>query len=253
MKASFFVVFHEFFTTEHVERKHDRNDQNSIHSILLKHSKKMATEMYNQQQKRLSTRAFTSSIITFSFLGTVLTSLILYISPHHYVADWFGWQILGIELDLWEDLHLVLGLVFIFFGLYHIYLNWRPLVVAFKNKRGEQRGLRRESFYATIFFVVVIAGTVSEIPPFSTVIDLADPIRESFDHVEKRSVVPHAEQIPLDILAKILETDTQIILKKLKEAGYRNVSARHNLETLAEDYDTTPLQLYEIIQKDTLR
>ena len=204
--------------------------------------------MNKNQKKSFSARAFTSSVITFSFIGTVLTSLVLYISPHHYVADWFGWQVMGVELDLWEDLHLLLGFVFIGFGLYHIYLNWRPLVSYFKKKTGEKRGIRKESLSAIVFSAIVIIGTISETPPFSTVIDFADPIRKSFDSVDERSAVPHAEQVPLDVLARIIETDTENILKRLQAAGFSDVSVKYDLETLAEKYDQTPKELYQIIR-----
>jgi len=58
-------------------------------------------------------RPFVAFVVTFAFLITTITGIVLYIVPQGRIANWVDWHLLWLGKDQWADLHILLGLVFI--------------------------------------------------------------------------------------------------------------------------------------------
>ena len=87
----------------------------------------------------MTLRKMTSLTALLSFVGMVVTSLVLYIVPHGRVAYWADWTLLGLDKTRWGDLHINLGLLFLLALGLHIYYNWKAIVAYLKNKARQVR------------------------------------------------------------------------------------------------------------------
>ena len=127
-------------------------------------------EANNTEQKTLHWRGLTSLVVTLAFLVLATTGVIMYISPQGRVANWTGWNVLGLTKQQWIAVHTTMALLFVTAAGFHVYFNWQALVRYFVLKR--KLHLKREMVAAAAVVTVVFAGTIFEIPPFSSIIAL---------------------------------------------------------------------------------
>lgn len=126
----------------------------------------------------MNIRKITSLTALATFLLVLLTSMILYIVPAGRVAYWSDWTLLGLSKAQWEDLHLNLGIAFLLACFLHLYYNWRRLTAYLQNRLGELRIITREGTVAILITLLFSLGTLLALPPFSTVVDLNDRIKD---------------------------------------------------------------------------
>jgi hypothetical protein len=122
------------------------------------------------ERVRLHWRGLTSLVVTLAFLVLAITGVMLYISPQGRVANWTGWSILGLTKQQWIAVHTTMALLFVIAASFHVYFNWQALVRYFVLKG--RLHLKREMIGAVVVVAIVFAGTVFEIPPFSSIIAL---------------------------------------------------------------------------------
>ena len=63
----------------------------------------------------------------FSFVLLILSSIMLYVVPECRVAYWADWRIIFTKAQ-WGDLHITGGALFLVAGLWHTFLNWKPVM-----------------------------------------------------------------------------------------------------------------------------
>jgi len=128
------------------------------------------SETSNTERERLHWRGLTSLIVTLAFLVLATTGVIMYISPQGRVANWTGWNVLGLSKQQWIAVHTTMALLFVIASCFHVYFNWQALVRYLMLKR--RLHLKREMIGAVAVVTVVFACTVFEVPPFSSIIAL---------------------------------------------------------------------------------
>lgn len=128
------------------------------------------SETSNTERERLNWRGLTSLIVTLAFLVLATTGVIMFISPQGRVANWTGWNVLGLTKQQWIAVHTTMALLFVIAAGFHVYFNWQALVRYFVLKR--KLHLKREMIGAVAIVTVVFTGTIFEIPPFSSIIAL---------------------------------------------------------------------------------
>ena len=62
--------------------------------------------------------------LIFSFFIMSYTGLGLFIAPHGKVAYWNDWYFWGLSKVDYANLHTTSMVVFVLFGILHIYYNW---------------------------------------------------------------------------------------------------------------------------------
>lgn len=80
-------------------------------------------------------RKITSLTLALSFLLMTYTGIMLFLCPHERVAYWSDWHFLGLTKSQYGDLHTASMIVFILFGILHIYYNWKPIVSYLKEDK----------------------------------------------------------------------------------------------------------------------
>jgi len=141
-------------------------------------------------KKRFNFRSFTALVIFWSFIMETISGVVLYIVPPGRVANWTNWKLLGLTKDAWGAVHTIFGLVFLIFALIHIYKNWKPLLNYMKTKIKAGLKARQELAVSLLLTLVVGVATVAGVPPFSSIMDWGEKIKEFLGGNYRPSVHP---------------------------------------------------------------
>jgi len=193
-------------------------------------------------------RTIISMTLFISFVLLVVTSIILYIVPHGRVAYWSDWHLWGLTKNQWGDLHINLGFLFLLTGILHIYLNWRPLLTAMKNRARQVIFFTPGFTVALIISLLVCTGTLLKVPPMSTVINLAENIKDKAAEKYGEPPYGHAELSSLRLFARRLGIDLDMALKLLQQRSIHFTGPSQTILEIAKENNLTPKQVYEIIK-----
>jgi len=128
--------------------------------------------------KSFNRRAFVSVLVAFSFILMTITGLVLFIAPACRIARDTSWSVFGFDKDQWIATHVWFSTAFVIASAFHIYLNWKALINYFKSKIQKSFAFRAEWIVALVLCVFVLAGTIFEVPPFSSLMAW----KETFKH-----------------------------------------------------------------------
>ncbi|NOX17344.1 MAG: DUF4405 domain-containing protein [Chlorobi bacterium] len=199
------------------------------------------------KHKKINWRAFTSVYMGFSAVIVAVSGIILYLAPPGRVAHWSYWSLLWLTKTEWQAIHTIFTFLLIFAGGLHLYYNWKALMNYLRRKTRESFQLRTEMLIALVLTVFIFAGTYSEIPPFSSVMDFGEALTDSWSSKETEPPIPHAEQLTLGEFARLIKVPEENFARLLEKNGYAVKDASLTLEELATQYDVTPSKFYELV------
>ena len=202
--------------------------------------------MNDAKSGAFSGRGFTSVVTTLCFVALAVTGAVLFVTPPGRVAHWTDWRLFGLTKDNWGALHIWFALLFLIASGFHIWLNWRPLLGYFKSKMTRRFALRREWTLALTMCVVVAAGTLAELPPFSSLITLNETVKDSWEKSDERAPIPHAELMSLRELADKVGMELDTMVARLRAEGIVVESPESIVRDLAHEHGLTPIQLYNL-------
>ena len=131
--------------------------------------------------KEFHFRAFVSLLTGFSFISLGATGTILYITPPGRVANWTNWTLGGLGKHQWIAVHICFGTLFLIASILHIWLNFTPMMSYFVSKARSASKLRTEWILAIAVCGVVCMGALKPFVPFSSLLDLNEHIKFSWD------------------------------------------------------------------------
>jgi len=195
----------------------------------------------------MSLKKITSLTLLLSGVIVIITSIILYIKPHGWVAFWVDWHYLGLSLSQWKDLHMNLGFLFLAASIVHLLFNWRPMLTYLKNNAAVLRIFTLNFNLALGLVVLVSVGTYVAIPPMSSVVKLGDSISAAAAKKYDEPPYARAELSSLKFFARKVALDLVKAKKLLQENGIKLESDAQSLYDLARAHNLTPPKLYEIM------
>lgn len=195
-------------------------------------------------------RKITSLTALLSSMFTLLTSIILYIVPAGRVAYWSDWHLWGLSKTQWGDIHINLGILFIFSILLHIYYNWKPILAYLKDKEKNIKIFTKDFNIALAITLMVTIGTFFMIPPFSSILDFSAKIKDEAALKYGEPPFGHAELSSFKSLLKKMGLDYTQSVDRLQKAGIKIESPDQVFLDIAKKQGITPKQLYDIIQPD---
>ncbi|MCK8603725.1 DUF4405 domain-containing protein [Desulfoferrobacter suflitae] len=196
----------------------------------------------------MSIREITSLTMLISFVLCVLTSVVLYITPHGRIAYWTDWRLWGLSKTQWSDLHLNLGILLLLAGLLHVYYNWKPITAYLKNKAKEMRVFTVNFNVALVLTLIVGVGTYYSIPPMSTIVELGESIKASAGIKYGEPPYGRAELSSLKMFTQKVDLDLPTSIELLRKAGIKFDNETQTLAEIAKKNDLSTKQLYEIIK-----
>lgn len=217
-----------------------------------------------------SLRRLTSLTIAFSFLIESYTGIFLFIAPRTRVATSIDWKLWGFSKAQYVDLHITFMIIFLLSSAVHIYLNWKPMVMYFKNKARAFSLTTKEFLLAFGINALFVIGTLYHVPPFQTFLDWGlgirdgwgaataiTPIQPSVAPKESTSTQAQPSPVPsgtsgygrlsLQEGASQAGLSIEKAIAFVQQKGF-NATPKSNLKEIADALATTPLELIELLK-----
>ncbi len=182
---------------------------------------------------KVNTRAFLSLFLLLTMIMVSVSGIILAIAPSGNVASVIDFKVFGLDKTAWENIHTIFGYAMIIAICFHLKYNWRVLVGSFRKYVGKIKKIRLLEFIiAVALFLFIFIGTMYNIPPMSSVLNLGENLKTSWESkVESEGVVVVKGYMTVEEACKAWNVDLNYALKKLKEV-YPDVSPTTTLRTI---------------------
>jgi len=205
------------------------------------------------QKKTLQWRGWATFLLTISFIVDTVSGIILYIAPPGRIANWTNWAVWGLDKGQWEAIHTIFGyLLLIVVGL-HLWYNWKMFMNFIWSKIRKALNLKWELVAATVVSLLVFLGTIWNIPPFSTTMNLGERFKESWEESEAEVPIVHAELMSLQEFTEKIKVPLEQAIDALKAKGYQVKDAQQTLGEIAEQHNTSPDKLYEAMKSEGVK
>lgn len=196
--------------------------------------------------RKFQFRAFVSLVVTVSFVAIVFSGVMMFLSPPGRIANWSGWQLLGLSKEQWIAVHLSFSTLFVITSLVHIWLNGGVLLSYLRNRISNALLLRTEWIITLILCGLLLWGTLSEVAPFNQVLVLREKAKRIWDDSSQQAPIPHAELLTLAQVADVAKRDIATLRANLDA---RQIQAAWDTELfgqVAARYNLTPSALYNL-------
>lgn len=134
-----------------------------------------------RRRSRFYTRSFAVFFMLLNILILGISGVILYVAPPGRYANFVGWQVLGVDKSGWESIHTNFSWVFLLLVSLHLYFNWRVIRGYLKRGLAWTIRYRRELGTATAATILVLAGSLMNWPPFSTIMDFGEEVKRHWE------------------------------------------------------------------------
>jgi hypothetical protein len=199
----------------------------------------------------MSIRKITSLTLLVAFMLLILTSLVLYVVPEGRVAYWSDWHWLELTKTQWGDIHTNSGFLFLAAGLLHLVYNWKPIVSYLRNRAKQVQLLAPGMVIALLVNLVVVAGTLFNVPPFQSILDFGHSFKEAAAIKYGEPPYGHAELSPLRLFAERTGLHLETIRENLKHAGIQVAGDDQTILAIAKANGLTPKAVYDAMHSRT--
>lgn len=111
---------------------------------------------------RFSFRALTSLVLLWTGLAIVLSGAVLFIAPKGRIANWTGWQVMGLDKEQWAAVHTLMSIAFLLGGLFHLLKFNRRVIWAYARRSGEVESPFRWAVIGSLAVaLLILAGTIA--------------------------------------------------------------------------------------------
>ncbi len=179
-----------------------------------------------------------------AFVCTALSSVVLFIAPQGRVAYWSDWRLWGLGREQWSDLHITLGTLFLAALILHAYYNWGPILSYLRDRARRVTGLTPAFAVALGLCLVTVLGTLGGVPPFSSLLSLADHFKDRAARTYGEPPYGHAELSSLKTFASRVDLDLDEVLARLRAAGLRLDGPQDTLLRIADANGLAPQDVY---------
>ncbi|WP_456396609.1 DUF4405 domain-containing protein, partial [Desulfurobacterium sp.] len=112
--------------------------------------------------------------------------------------------------------------------------------------------VKKESLVSAVVVVICTAATIAGLPPFSTIINIEQKIKKSWERRLLMAPLPHAELMTLKELCLKDDIQLQTVLSVLHQNGI-SASPDETLKEIAENNHLTPARVYNLIKRAVRR
>lgn len=191
----------------------------------------------------------TVSLVTFfSFITLIVSSVVLYFVPEGRVAYWADWKFLWLSKSQWGNIHTTGGLLFIIAGIWHMLLNWKPMIKYMKQKASAFISL--QALLAILLTAAVYVATLAEVQPMKQLIVWGEQIKDKHAATYGDPPYGHAELSSLARFCSVLQIDADQALTHLQK---QNLKGELTLDSvildIAKENNTSPQQVFTLIRQ----
>jgi hypothetical protein len=207
----------------------------------------------------MKTRRLVTFTVLTSFVFLALTGIVLFFSPQGRIAYWSGWRMLGLSREQYVALHTTFMALFLVVGVWHIVLNWKPIVNYLKDRTKKVRMSTPEFSVALALSGLFFVGTLAGLFPFQQFLGVGEAVKDYWEAASGSPPWGHAELSPLGRFCRGMEDferlehqrlvtiDCAEALVALREAGIEVEDESQQLIGIARANSTTPQALAQIV------
>lgn len=199
---------------------------------------------------RFHWKPFVSFYVVFSFLALAVSGIVLYVAPPGRVANWSVWRLLLLSKAQWQAIHTIVALVFLLAASFHVYFNWKVLLAYLRSKLQAGLRMKRELAAAAVTGLAVLTVSITGLPPFGTVMEVGEDIKNSWSSTATEPPVPHAELLTLEKLSETVKIPTEKALANLEKHGVKGAEPAMTVLQVADLNRLTPQQVYQRMQSE---
>jgi len=201
-----------------------------------------------KNRKRFNWRGWTAFVVTISFVVDTISGIILYVAPPGRIAHWTNWTIWGLNKEEWGAIHTIFGYLLLIIVGVHLYYNWKIFMNFIWSKIRKALNLRWELITAILLCLFVFLGTLWNVPPFSTTMNVGESFKESWAESKAETPIAHGELLSLQDFATRIQVPVDQLLDSLKSKGYKVRDTQQTLGEIAQQNNTSPDKLYEAMK-----
>lgn len=206
-------------------------------------------------------RRVVSLTMLLGFAVMVYTGILLFLSPQGRVAYWTGWSLMGLSKTQSGHLHTTFMVVFITAGIWHIVLNWKPILNYLRTRSRQMRIFTPEFSVALALVALFAVGTLAAVPPWSAFLSWEDSIKGFWERRDGSPPWGHAEENTLARFTRGLVDWERIehqravsltvpaAVAALREAGLAVEDGKQRLVEIARANGTTPQAIMAVLRK----
>jgi len=195
------------------------------------------------EKGRFNWRGTASLLAAISFIVMTVTGIVLYLSPQGRVAHWVDWRAAGLDKEQWGAVHTTSSLLFVIAACVHLYFNWRVFIHYIRV--AARFSLKKEMVVALLVNAVVVAGTVWQVPPFSSIVAGGDHMKAYWEARSHRAPYPHAEAATLAEFSQQTGADLEQLKGQLTALGVDVNDPDTTIGSAARQVDLSPGELFE--------
>ena len=204
-------------------------------------------------------RRIISLTVLLSFIFLALSGIMLFLSPQGRVAYWAGWTLLGLSKEEYTAVHTTFMVLFLVTGIWHIVLNWRPIVGYLKDRSKKLRVVTPESSVALALSVAFLLGPLLRFPPFEQFLNAGEDIKGYWESLRGSPPWGHAEESRLDAFCRRIVdfqrwegegpmvVDCDEAMEALAVAGIEVEGPSQRILEIAEANRTTPQAIADVV------
>lgn len=191
-------------------------------------------------------KKITSLSLGFAFLIMGYTGVILYFVPKGKVAYWADWHLFGLTKTQYGEIHTTSMVTFLFFGIFHIYYNWKPIVSYLKDKQKKVSFTKKEFLIAFGLNLIFVLGTLFMLQPFKAFLDLQSDIKDGWTTEYGEPPYGHAEETQLKVFCMKMGIDYGVASEILTTQGIV-FKAEDSLLFIGKKNNISPNDIYKLI------
>ena len=187
-----------------------------------------------------------------SFIVLMVSSGVLYFVPDRGVTSWTNWTFLWLDKQQWDNLHINLGILFLFLIVWHIYFNWKP-IKAYLKKKKELVIFTKEFNVSLIVVALFSAGTITMTLPFSFLVNIGNGVKAANSLESGNPPFGYAEYSTFEDFCTLTSIDVDTAIKKLKKQNITVTSTKDILKSIAVEHDISPKDIYLIVKRKSTK
>jgi hypothetical protein len=182
-----------------------------------------------------------------SFIVMSWTGIVLYFVPQGKIAYWVNWKFWGLTKEQYGEIHTTFSVLFLVLMGFHIWLNWKAIVLYLKNKAKKFVFLTKEMLISLVITFLFFFGTLYYWAPFGTFLNALDDFKDGYEVLDT-APFPHAELLSLNKFCDKLNIDLEKAIKTLHNNGVNLDDPNLSLKDISKIYNTSPAVIYELIK-----
>jgi hypothetical protein len=191
----------------------------------------MKNETAQKTRHAWNWRSLVSFYLLFAAIVLLVSGVVLFISPPGRVAHSTDWRFLGFNKEQWEAIHTLPGYVGTVFAVWHLILNWKAMLRYLQDRARRVYKLKAEFVVALLLTGIVWAGAALHLPPFGTVMDWGEGIKETWEQTTTLPAPP-VEELGVEESNEAISLDTT--LEEEHEAEASGKWGQFTVEELCE-------------------